>query len=52
MYSAQGSYSSVEKLFQAMALVFLAYPIAAILARPDWVAVAHSAFGTPSPSSP
>jgi Mn2+/Fe2+ NRAMP family transporter len=39
-----GSYSSVEKVFLAMALVFLAYPIAAILARPDWGAVAHGVF--------
>jgi len=40
----QGSYSSVEKVFLAMALVFLAYPIAALLARPDWGAVAHGVF--------
>jgi Mn2+/Fe2+ NRAMP family transporter len=40
----QGSYSSVERVFLAMALVFLAYPIAAILARPDWGAVAHGFF--------
>jgi Mn2+/Fe2+ NRAMP family transporter len=31
-----GSYKVVERVFLAMALVFLAYPIAAILAHPDW----------------
>src|SRR5438874_1635678 len=36
-----GSYGSVEKVFVAMTLVFFAYPLAAILARPDWGAVAH-----------
>ena len=40
----QGSYASVEKVFLAMALVFLAYPIAAVLAHPDWGAVARGAF--------
>ena len=39
----QGSYASVEKVFLAMALVFLAYPIAAVLAHPDWGAVARGA---------
>jgi Mn2+/Fe2+ NRAMP family transporter len=39
----QGSYASVEKVFLAMALVFLAYPVAAILAHPDWSAVARGA---------
>ena len=39
----QGSYSSVEKIFLAMALVFIAYPIAALLAHPDWGAVARGA---------
>jgi NRAMP (natural resistance-associated macrophage protein)-like metal ion transporter len=40
----QGSYSAVEKVFLAMALVFLAYPVAAVLAHPDWGAVARGAF--------
>jgi len=40
----RGSYTSVEKVFLAMALVFLAYPIAAVLAHPDWGAVARGAF--------
>jgi len=40
----QGSYASVEKGFLAMALVFFAYPIAAVLAHPDWGAVARGAF--------
>lgn len=34
-----GSYRIVERAFLAMALVFVAYPIAAILAHPDWGAV-------------
>lgn len=32
----RGSYARVEKIFLAMTLVFLAYPIAAVLAHPDW----------------
>jgi NRAMP (natural resistance-associated macrophage protein)-like metal ion transporter len=35
----RGSYARVEKVFLAMTFAFLAYPIAAILARPDWGAV-------------
>lgn len=31
-----GSYRIVERAFLAMSLVFLAYPLAAILAHPDW----------------
>ena len=31
-----GSYKIVERVFLAMALIFVAYPIAAILAHPDW----------------
>lgn len=31
-----GSYERVEKLFLAMTLVFFVYPVAAILAHPDW----------------
>ena len=38
-----GSYGWVEKVFLAMTLVFFAYPVAAILARPDWGDVAHGA---------
>lgn len=38
-----GSYAKVEKVFIAMTLVFFAYPIAAIAARPAWSAVAHGA---------
>lgn len=37
----KGSYASVEKIFLAMTLVFFAYPVAAILARPDWGEVAR-----------
>jgi NRAMP (natural resistance-associated macrophage protein)-like metal ion transporter len=38
-----GSYFSAERVFLAMTLVFLTYPVAAILAHPDWGAVAHGA---------
>ena len=36
-----GSYKIVERVFLAMALVFVAYPIAAVLAHPDWGSVGH-----------
>ncbi len=32
----RGSYGRVERVFLVMTLVFFAYPVAAILARPDW----------------
>jgi Mn2+/Fe2+ NRAMP family transporter len=35
----RGNYGRVEKLFLAMTLAFFAYPIAAILAHPDWFEV-------------
>jgi Mn2+/Fe2+ NRAMP family transporter len=38
------SYAWVEKVFLVMTLVFFAYPVAAILAGPDWGEVAHGAF--------
>ena len=38
-----GSYSRVEKVFVAMALVFFTYPVAAFLGGPDWGAVARGA---------
>jgi len=38
-----GNYFSVERIFLIMTLVFLAYPVAAILAHPDWTAVVHGA---------
>jgi NRAMP (natural resistance-associated macrophage protein)-like metal ion transporter len=38
-----GSYAWVEKVFLVMTLVFFAYPIAAVLARPDWGEVARGA---------
>jgi Mn2+/Fe2+ NRAMP family transporter len=38
-----GNYFSAERIFLAMTVVFLAYPLAAVLARPDWAAVAHGA---------
>ena len=39
-----GSYAWVEKIFLAMTLVFFAYPVAAILAKPDWGEVARGTF--------
>jgi Mn2+/Fe2+ NRAMP family transporter len=36
-----GSYKFVERAFLAMALVFVAYPIAALLSHPDWGGVGH-----------
>jgi len=36
-----GSYSRVEKIFLLMTLVFFSYPVAAILAKPDWGEVAR-----------
>jgi Mn2+/Fe2+ NRAMP family transporter len=38
-----GSYAWLEKIFLAMTVVFFAYPVAAILARPDWGEVARGA---------
>jgi Mn2+/Fe2+ NRAMP family transporter len=39
----RGSYKLAERVFVAMTLPFFAYPIAAILAKPDWGGVAHHA---------
>jgi len=39
-----GSYAAVEKIFLGLTLVFFAYPVAAVLAHPDWGAVARGAF--------
>ncbi|MBV9958206.1 MAG: Nramp family divalent metal transporter [Acidobacteria bacterium] len=39
-----GSYDWVERVFLLMTLVFFAYPIAAIMARPHWGEVASGAF--------
>jgi NRAMP (natural resistance-associated macrophage protein)-like metal ion transporter len=38
----RGSYRSAERVFVLMTTAFLAYPVAAILARPDWGDVARS----------
>ena len=38
-----GSYARVEKIFLLMTLVFFAYPVAAIMGRPDWGEVAKGA---------
>jgi Mn2+/Fe2+ NRAMP family transporter len=38
-----GSYAALEKVFLAMTLVFFAYPVAAVLAKPDWGEVAQGA---------
>ena len=39
-----GSYAKVEKILLLMTLVFFAYPVAAVMAKPDWSAVAQGAF--------
>ncbi len=38
----RGSYKMAERIFVLMTIPFFAYPIAAILARPDWGAVGHA----------
>lgn len=38
-----GRYVTAERVFLVMTLAFLAYPIAAIMAHPDWSAVLHGA---------
>lgn len=40
----RGSFRNVERVFLAMTLVFFAYPISALLARPDWAQVARGTF--------
>jgi Mn2+/Fe2+ NRAMP family transporter len=40
---SRGTYGWVEKVFLAMTLVFFAYPIAAVMAHPDWGQVARGA---------
>ncbi len=39
-----GSYAKVEKILLLMTLVFFAYPVAAVMADPDWSEVARGAF--------
>jgi len=39
----RGSYRNVEKVFLALSAVFVAYVAAAVLAKPDWGAVAQGA---------
>ena len=36
-----GSYRYAERIFLFMTLVFIAYPIAAVLGHPDWHQVVH-----------
>jgi Mn2+/Fe2+ NRAMP family transporter len=38
-----GSYRNAERVFLALSLVFLVYPIAMVLAQPDWADVAENA---------
>ena len=38
----RGSFKAAERVFVLMTVAFFAYPIAAILARPDWGRVAHA----------
>jgi Mn2+/Fe2+ NRAMP family transporter len=44
-----GNYRSVEKVFLAACLLYLAYPISGVLAGPDWAAALH---GTVVPTVP
>ena len=39
-----GSYAWVERIFLVMTLVFFAYPVAAVLANPDWGEVVRGTF--------
>ncbi len=47
----RGSYQRVEKVFLAMTLAFFAYPIAAILAHPNWGMVIRQTFWPTLPHS-
>src|SRR5215813_6886724 len=38
----RGSYRSAERIFVWMTIPFFAYPVAAILAKPDWGQVGHA----------
>lgn len=38
----RGNYKSIEKVFFLACLIYLAYPISGILAKPDWKPVLHS----------
>jgi len=38
----RGSYKTAERVFVLMTIPFFAYPLAAVLAHPDWSAVAHA----------
>lgn len=38
----RGNYKSIEKVFLVACLIYLAYPISGILAKPDWKPVLHS----------
>jgi Mn2+/Fe2+ NRAMP family transporter len=38
-----GSYKTVEKAFLAACLLYLAYPVSGLLAKPDWAAALHGA---------
>ncbi len=40
----RGSYKMAERIFVLMTLPFFAYPVAAILAKPDWLSVGHAVF--------
>ena len=47
----RGSYPNVEKVFLVMTFAFFAYPIAAIMAHPDWGQVLHQTVLPPFPHS-
>jgi Mn2+/Fe2+ NRAMP family transporter len=38
----RGSYKVAERIFVVMTIPFFAYPVAALLARPDWGSVGHA----------
>src|SRR5262245_25944898 len=44
----QGTYSSVEKIFLAASLFYIAYIVAGLLARPDWMAAVRGTFSRPT----
>jgi Mn2+/Fe2+ NRAMP family transporter len=48
----RGTYKVAERIFVAMTIPFFAYPIAAILAHPDWGKVGHSVVAPHVQTSP
>ena len=48
----RGTYKVAERIFVIMTIPFFAYPIAAILARPDWADVGHAVVAPHVQTSP